>query len=173
LLAPIIVGVVIALVTGAWRPWHHSKPQVTRTAVSLFTPAGIDSYTTVASLAKLLHQKYSTVAEVRGECEKGSESAAFGATARCFGNNHGVYDPCFGTGRTVACVTAPWSSTVTIFTAQRGFEGAASQPFVLNSPAALARLEKTTAVWALELANGERCVLFQGAHDSVDGVPKN
>jgi hypothetical protein len=89
-------------------------------------------------------------------CEAGSES--IGQAYRCFAGNF-VYDPCWAeraTIPTVLCVPFPWSST----------------DIRLQVVAALSTIPAepgTSEPWGVELADGQRCELLQGAHSLFDG----
>jgi hypothetical protein len=91
-------------------------------------------------------------------CEPGSE--AIGQAYRCFAGNT-VYDPCWAqkaTTPTALCLPYPWSRTDVrlLVSAPLGAipnEGGAG----LGEP------------WGVELADGQRCVLAQGAHGEFDG----
>ncbi len=89
-------------------------------------------------------------------CEPGSE--AIGRAYRCFAGNF-VYDPCWaeraGAPR-VLCLPFPWSVT----------------DIRLDVGAPLSAIPAATGPsepWGLELADGQRCVLLQGAHSLFGG----
>lgn len=92
-------------------------------------------------------------------CSPGSE--AIGKAYRCFAGNT-VYDPCWAEKAatpTVLCVADPWlhtdaelrlSAPLTPIPAAEGGAG-------IGEP------------WGVQLANGQRCLLAQGAHSLFDG----
>jgi hypothetical protein len=93
----------------------------------------------------------------RASCTPGSE--AIGQAYRCFAGNY-VYDPCWAEKAatpTVLCVPDPWSRTDARLGVSGGLaaipnEGAVGEP------------------WGVELQDGKRCVLFQGAHSAFRGA---
>lgn len=95
---------------------------------------------------------------VRGHCETGSDSVP-GPTYRCFFGNY-IEDPCWAdvtNPGSVLCMTQPWSNTaVRIYTSDLEYS-AAPVPRRLGYP------------WGVELADGERCLAVQGAHDQFRG----
>jgi len=95
-----------------------------------------------------------TVADA--SCEAGSE--AIGRAYRCFAGNF-VYDPCWaeraGTP-TVLCLPFPWS------VADIRLEVGAPLSAIPAEPG-------TSEPWGVELADGQRCVLLQGAHSLFAG----
>jgi hypothetical protein len=159
LLALILVGVAALLVGFVWQPWQHGSV----TKRHLFDPAvGADEADTT-SLTKALEQEFSRVVTDHGTCAAGSESGSLGATARCMAPDY-VYDPCFGSGPHFVCVSSPWASAAIVFNAPEPLNAASSTPPRLGNV-------KTTHAWAVELTNGARCLMVQGAHDSFGGIP--
>jgi hypothetical protein len=93
-----------------------------------------------------------------GSCEPGSE--AIGEGYRCSAGNY-LYDPCWAEKAatpTVLCLAEPWLRTVA--------------EIRLNSAVpALAREDGgSVEPWGLRLADGNRCLLAQGAHTAFDGT---
>ena len=94
-----------------------------------------------------------------GMCEPGSDSLA-SAVYRCFSGNR-VLDPCWRESDAphlieVVCLLTPWAKTVTQLTLK-------------TSPAPTTGTSSTDGEpWGLELANGQRCIAFQGSHDTVN-----
>lgn len=91
-------------------------------------------------------------------CEPGSE--AIGEGYRCSAGNY-LYDPCWAEKAatlTVLCLAEPWLRTVT--------------ELRLNSALlAIPREDGGSAEpWGLQLADGSRCLLAQGAHNAFDGT---
>ncbi len=100
---------------------------------------------------------YRTVATVAGaNCESGSE--AIGRAYRCFAGSS-LYDPCWavrvGTP-TVLCLGYPWSVAVVRLAVGAPLSAISAEPGV-GEP------------WGVELANGQRCLLLQGAHSLLAG----
>ncbi len=99
---------------------------------------------------------------VAGECLDGlpgSESIA-GAVYRCFAGNF-IEDPCWRDPRAadrkdVVCLLEPWQHSLT--------------EIRLSAPLAPARESLALSrsdPWGIELADGRRCLLLQGAHDTL------
>ena len=98
------------------------------------------------------------------ECEDGSDSIA-GAIYRCFAGS-AVYDPCWrdpraADGKDVVCLLRPGETSLTELTPTAPV---AVRPATLE----VDRFEP----WGIELADGHKCLLAQGAHDTV-GPPQN
>jgi hypothetical protein len=98
---------------------------------------------------------------VAESCGAGSDSV--GNAYRCF-SGHTVYDPCWTDNSdpltpAVLCQGRPWEKRVYRLTLAQG----GLQPFY-EPPVKTGSFEP----WGIELATGERCVAFQGAHDSFD-----
>ncbi|MDP9092484.1 MAG: hypothetical protein M3O32_19495, partial [Actinomycetota bacterium] len=99
---------------------------------------------------------------ISGSCWTGSIAVPLPGAYRCLSGNQ-IYDPCFApinevaTG-SVACVADPWSPA-----------------HILTLTAPLPAQSATSArnPWALELANGARCVAVTGTVASVAGVALN
>lgn len=98
-----------------------------------------------------------------GYCWTGSIEVPVAGAYRCLVGND-IADPCFappraGTPPTVACLADPWSAArvVALTRALPGVEpvGNAANP------------------WAVQLANGVRCVAVTGTVQSVEGVSLN
>jgi hypothetical protein len=96
-----------------------------------------------------------TFLDVRGHFEPGSDSVA-GPTYRCFEANS-ILDPCWADGAhagSVLCMEEPWSETVVqLDTGHRLPASNYPVPKSLGYP------------WGVKLANGEKCLAAQGAHD--------
>ena len=119
-----------------------------------FSPTGLNSGLTVKE-------------RVNGSCMAGSLADASRVDAwRCSAGNQ-MYDPCFennfGERGLLACVQMPWTNSVTML-----------RPI---SPLPAAENDKgdpgEILPWALELANGQRCVLLTGATGAVAGMRIN
>ena len=97
--------------------------------------------------------------DVRGHCEPGSDSVP-GPTYRCFEANS-ILDPCWADraqAGSVLCMEEPWSETVVqLDTGHRLPASNYPVPKSLGYP------------WGVKLANGEKCLAAQGAHDMFRG----
>jgi hypothetical protein len=132
-------------------------------------PASVASHTRVVDVspvtgAGVMAGGFRSAATITGaSCIPGSE--AIGRAYRCFAGNE-VYDPCWPlratTGRasttTVLCLLAPWSRTAARLT-------------VRSQPGPVPALGPVTEPWGVQLQDGTRCVLVQGAHVPFDGTP--
>ena len=98
-------------------------------------------------------------AAVQGHCEPGSDSVP-GPVYRCFSGNK-VIDPCWADSAlpgSVLCMQRPWERTVLRLDTEQPLEPSSEPvPRGLGFP------------WGVKLANGERCVAAQGAHDQFRG----
>lgn len=98
----------------------------------------------------------------RGYCFSGSSTAARGDAWRCITGNE-LDDPCFSTSigaPSVICPAAPWQNT--------GVEIRLTKPL----PSRYANHEVPSLhsqPWALELYDGQRCLLASGASTTVEG----
>lgn len=91
-------------------------------------------------------------------CEPGSE--AIGEGYRCSAGNY-LYDPCWAEKTatpTVLCLAEPWLRTV----AQLQLN--AALPAIPHANGG------SVEPWGLQLADGNRCLLAQGAHNAFDGT---
>ena len=97
--------------------------------------------------------------DVRGHCEPGSDSVP-GPIYRCFEANS-ILDPCWADrahAGFVLCIEEPWSDTVVqLDTAHR---------LPLSNDPVPRSLRYS---WGVEIANGEKCIADQGAHDMFRG----
>jgi len=166
LLAPIVVGLVVAVATGAWRPWQRSDI-LRSTSVRLFQPES-----EIGASVTFAH-----VTHDRGKCQWASDAdPGIKAVHHCFGKTFN-YDPCWaGFSPTVVCVGSPWAHTATLFLALRytfsvgrgrhrrtvEWDPMSSKQLPLGqAPQREPTAPPTTAPpWALELANGERCLFL-------------
>jgi hypothetical protein len=101
---------------------------------------------------------YHTTSQAAGaSCEPGSE--AIGQAYRCFAGNY-VYDPCWAEKSatpTVLCVTDPWQHTDVRLTVSGGLSAIPYEGSAAGEP------------WGVQLSDGQRCLLAQGAHSLFDG----
>lgn len=103
-----------------------------------------------------------TVKATLGGATCTAASEAVGAGYRCFAD-HGVYDPCWAettnpSRPSVLCLLAPWARKVTRLLSAQPLE-----PLPPGDPGFDA------FPWGLTLADGNQCVLAQGAHDQFNG----
>jgi len=162
-----LAALVCLAVTGRTASPAHARPDETRTEVRLFTP-----FILSASLAGV--QRGLTVTDrVSGTCWTGSLADGGRPDAwRCMSGNR-IYDPCFqGFERiadaqtnqlVVACAPSPWAGTVVVLTPDEPLPAGERTP-----PAPLEGMP-----WALELANGVRCVFATGATAVIAGLRLN
>jgi hypothetical protein len=83
---------------------------------------------------------------------------------RCMTTTSRIMDPCFsapkpGPRRSVACLSAPWARSVTVVKLSEGLPRFSPDKYYSSA-----------AVWAIQLANGARCIKGTGAMGSVHGV---
>ena len=119
-----------------------------------FSPTGLNSGLTVKE-------------RVNGSCMAGSLADASRVDAwRCSVGNQ-MHDPCFensfGERGLLACVQMPWTSSVTML---RPISPLPAPENDKGDPGEI-------LPWALELANGQRCVLLTGATGAVAGMRVN
>ena len=91
----------------------------------------------------------------------GASSEAIGNIAyRCASGNR-IYDPCWRDGASqtefVVCATGPWAGVVYRFRV----------PGLLLKVGVTWGRNAASYPWGVELANGDQCILLQGAHDST------
>ncbi len=124
-----------------------TSPTIVKTRVRVFTPFHADGTPSVP------------VTRTRaGTCWTSSVAAPVRGAYRCFGGNE-ILDPCFVASEDAAgvlCLTSPWAT---------------AQKLTLRAalPADAPGLDATRP-WALELANGARCVAVTGTAPAVAGV---
>jgi hypothetical protein len=109
------------------------------------------------------------VASFDGTCRVGSLMTPWRPDAfRCTAADGLLYDPCFsaatGERDVVACAELPWNANVALMTLSEPLPVA-----VEMSPAPLA----AALPWALELENGDRCLLNTGATLLIAGLRAN
>ncbi len=168
------------MATGAWQPWHTASTRPERTNIHLFDPM-LETGPLATHFSKVIH--------VNGSCNAESNVDPVPETSRCFAGNS-IYDPCWGVLSTrVICVLTPWSTEVVVLTVQtytffvgkpprwktitwdpRSDEPPPSAPFGPGRPL---DVTKTEPAWALQLANGKRCIMVSGATYTVAGQRAN
>lgn len=106
-----------------------------------------------------------------GSCQTGSLATQRADAWRC-----GTADPCFQNpfsfSQDLACVQSPWSANVTILSVAAplpSFQECNAGPV----PSCRQELDITSQPWALELANGARCLPFLGTSIDVAGLRAN
>ena len=127
-----------------------------RTAIDVYVPWGPDG---------TLSPKVTITTHSSGYCWIGSIATTDRAAWRCLSSNS-IYDPCIApayaaAAKQVICVDSPWTGAIAL---------------QLTQPLPLEAANKATgsglnANWALELANGQRCVVGTGANSIVGGIP--
>jgi len=144
----LIMILLVAVPLAACSSAAHSPAALTATKQVHVSPVGPDG-----SPARGFR---TTMTIADANCEAGSE--VIGQAYRCFAGNF-VYDPCWAeraSGPTVLCVPFPWSAT--------------DIRLQVNAPLSAIPAEPgTSEPWGVELADGQRCVLFQGAHSLFAG----
>jgi hypothetical protein len=160
-----------ALITGAWHPWGSRAP-VTHTEIRLFTSGE------VLGLPAGLRVR----AHVTGTCNDRSNVLGAPEAHRC-GAGKFIYDPCLGYAPDLTCVDSPWARNVVSLHATAisyllphnkiitWKTNSARNPPRVTQPS-LASVLKTPP-WAVELANGERCVFVDGATFAISGERAN
>jgi hypothetical protein len=116
------------------------------------------SPTIPAAQVKIFAPASTTVSRtVHGSCWTSSITVAASSAYRCYAGNT-ILDPCFAAApaaREVSCYADPWASAVRVLLSA-----------ALPKPAPLA----VTHPWALELANGKRCVAATGVVTRLGNV---
>jgi hypothetical protein len=100
----------------------------------------------------------------KGSCEAGSDSVA-GPVYRCFNDDNNILDPCWAArglfqekhDRSVLCMDYPWAPYVVQLDTRGLPPSTQAVPKSLSFP------------WGVQLANGEKCLAAQGAHDNYQG----
>jgi hypothetical protein len=171
IVAPIIVGIIVIVVTTVWHPWDSAKPPLRRTAIRLLA---------ANEPATGLSQPVAVAGTSKGICQVPSEADPSPNAFRCIGGNY-IYDPCFGAYEgSLICIGTPWSTTGISFSVTR-FEfdlptgevqwnprsncprPGEDSPY--SSPGAIAK----KSPWALELANGLHCIYAEGVTFEIAG----
>lgn len=132
----------------------EARATLTRTAI-----------TKIAPVTKAMHVApgYHVVATKRAaSCLVGGDVSP--SALRCFSRSS-VYDPCWAldapTGVHAACLPSPWSHRVTRL--EVGAGGITGLPITPSRG----------QIWGMTLADGTRCLAFQGAHSTVHGHVEN
>ncbi len=125
------------------------------TEVRIFTPVSPSGAPTI---------KITKTAD--GRCWEGSLVAPRREAWRCFLGNY-IEDPCFTAGyEDVVCPTGgPWTG--------EGVEIRLSEPVTSVASANESQQPESINPWALELADGKRCIFASGASSFVDSLRQN
>ncbi|MEP7020842.1 MAG: hypothetical protein ABI808_09330 [Pseudonocardiales bacterium] len=151
-----LLGIALAACSGPSRSTQAARRPATQspnaTAVSKFTP-----YSSAGALTVVV------TGHATGQCWTGSIVVAVPGVYRCLVGND-IADPCFTPPQpakptTVACLPDPWSGALVV---------TLTAPLPITPPVGHA-----ANPWALQLANGVRCVASGGTVHSVDGVSLN
>jgi len=188
LAAPVLAGVVVFAVT-VWKPWEASASPPTRTDVRFFDPS-----------SAITSSGTRVVGHAVGACLSYSLTDPAPFVFRCFGDRpRGViYPTCFGGddyATRVLCVVEPWVPDAVAFRVKeydydvgsirtRTFRtgqwipgSGGPRPKELPYPYIVDQRHRdfvnTEPPWALELANGERCLAVAGATDVIVGFRAN
>jgi hypothetical protein len=175
LLAPILTGVAVIYVTAVWHPWEPA-PTLRHTAVNLLV---------ANEPASGLREPVVIVSNSTGICQVPSQADPSPNAFRCLGGNY-IYDPCFGGYLSpLVCISSPWSKTGI------RFHPSAFEFFLANGASARWNPNSSQAMptghiaygtpgglskkppWALELANGLRCLDAEGATFEIAGERAN
>jgi hypothetical protein len=101
-----------------------------------------------------------------GRTRHSSQATGSPEAARCFGDDHGIYDPCYvsQTGRKLACPGKPWSRSVMLVRTRRAVRSGVRKDVSLRE----------VRVFGFQLADGQRCFFVQGAGQiTIAGVRVN
>jgi hypothetical protein len=145
---------LLALVAALAACASKSKPKATPAAPAPgTTTVAFSAYTPAGALAVKVQDV------VRGQCWTASIAAPAADAYRCFQGNK-ILDPCFAPKHRsspvqLACVDAPWDRAVMLQVTGR-----------LPAPAP----HSAARPWAIELANGVRCIASTGTVPAVGGV---
>lgn len=162
---------VLAVAVTACSTSHHASagqggPSTPASTQSTQPAAGASDATVVTKFNPYSATGALTVAvtdRAVGECWTSSIVVQVANAYRCLVGND-ISDPCFDPPRhtvpaTVACVSSPWSSARVVTLTK-----------ALPEPSTIG---KATNPWAVQLANGARCVAASGTVQSVGGVSLN
>ncbi len=149
--APIVGAVAVLVLAGCADSTTHAPPAAP-------PPSTSSSPAAQAAQAKVFVPVTATASRtVHGSCWTSSITVSSTAAYRCYAGNT-ILDPCFAAdpaARDVSCYADPWSPAVRVLLAAP-----------LPAPSAL----PVTHPWALELANGKRCVAATGVVNRIVGI---
>lgn len=150
----VCTGFVIGRETSS-RPMVHVAASPLRTDVQFVTP-----WTPIAALSP--QEKVSS--SVSGSCWTGSIAVDDSHAWRCASGN-AVYDPCFAAysyrPAEVVCLDSPWSRVVLLHLTKQ---------LPTSRGNAMTNKSEPSANWALELSNGDHCVIGTGTASLLGGV---
>lgn len=165
--AVVLVAIALAC-TGCANSSHHANAgnAHSRPATAPTQPAGAAHATVITSFSPFSPSGSLTVGvtdRAVGECWTSSIVVPVASAYRCLVGND-IADPCFEPPKhtvpaTVACVSSPWSSARVVTLTK-----------ALPAPATIGKPHNP---WAVQLANGARCVAASGTVQSVEGVALN
>lgn len=158
----VVVVVVLAAVVAAFFAGRatSSNPPPKASSIIVRTQREVATPWTVTGV---LSKKVVVRSRVAGTCWTGSIAVDTANAWRCVSGNE-IHDPCFvaqasAAAREVACLSSPWSEAVLMHL---------TKPLSISNGNALSN--PLTFTWALQLANGDRCVMGTGANSQVAGV---
>jgi hypothetical protein len=159
--AAVLVAVLSTWISGAGESVYHdvfsAKSALAATEVRYFRTNELPTQSLVR-----------VAGHASGECLENYSAADQGAVPnahRCFAPRRG-YDPCFNYDFSeLECVTAPWATTSVRFKVIQ-FLPLSTAPRVADRRSGA----PTAPPWALELANGQRCVFQTGAGGMLVGL---
>lgn len=131
-------------------------------------PTAVSSETLLAIVAPVQMGRMSPELRItqrlNGSCFAGSLAASGRSDAwRCTVKNT-IYDPCFGNGDKLVCLSSPWSKEAVQLTVTKPLPADNSNESVKPAHG---------IPWGLELANGEHCTLLTGATSGFAGMRAN
>ena len=152
LLRATVVAGLLTVAVGGCNHGQSSPTTSNATVITRFTP-----YSAAGVLTVPLN------AHGTGHCWTASIEVPVVGAYRCLVGND-ITDPCFAPPRataaaTVACMPDPWSGAQVV---------TLTQPLPNATP-----IGNAAKPWAVQLANGARCVAATGTTQSVDGVSLN
>lgn len=179
-LGPVIAGVTVGLILLAAPPlWHRLfPPPATRTSVLIFRPEAPFGRASVP-----LAHGLGVAQKLSGYCflDFSSSDDAMPDTHRCFSKDY-ILDPCWTSDafppQLVVCIDSPWDKRVFELTVRRWEYDDPRHPlgptkvWRPNDPPPILTPRpkmKQSPPWALELANGAKCVFVTGASDLIAG----
>jgi hypothetical protein len=137
----------------AKRPKPIEAPRAT--SISLLHPFTGDRLNEDLRVEKTVDGTCFGFFKVGGRTRHGSQGSGSPEAARCFGDDHGVYDPCYvsQTGRKLACPGKPWNRSVVLVRSRRAVRSGVRKDVSLRK----------VQVFGFQLAGGQRCFFVQGA----------
>jgi hypothetical protein len=134
---------------------NQPRPLITRTSVDFVTP-----WTASGTLSA----QEKVTSRVSGSCWTGSLNVNESDAWRCASGN-AIYDPCFSSfsyeATDVACLISPWTGVVLL---------RLTKPLPTSQRHPVSDKSEPSPDWALELSDGDHCVLVSGTIDTLGGV---